>query len=351
MFPVRHPDFYRAIPKVELHRHLEGSLRLTTLLEIGRSHGLDVAGTARLRSLVQVGSSEPYTFENFLSKFETLRLFYRSPEVISRVAQEAISDAALDNVRYMELRFTPMALSKAQGFSLAAVMDWVCEGARLAEQATGVKIRLIASVNRHESLEIAEQVVLLAIERQHKGIVGVDLAGNEAHFSGLPFAGLFTDARQSGMHITVHAGEWAGAQNVADAILQLGAERIGHGVRVLEDPYVMGIAREHSTVFEVCITSNYQSGVVQALEEHPLNRMLAAGLKVTLNTDDPCVSQITLGNEYKIACEFLGLSMDALQERILISARAAFLPPDERDALIREIMVQWQTWENGGGTD
>ena len=114
IFPQRSPRFYQGIPKVELHRHLEGSLRLSTLLEIGRSHGLDIPSTGQLRSLVQIHNDEPFTFQNFLSKFETLRLFYRSPEVISRVTQEAIADAAIDKVRYMELRFTPVALSKAQ---------------------------------------------------------------------------------------------------------------------------------------------------------------------------------------------------------------------------------------------
>jgi len=344
---VRSPVFYRSIPKIELHRHLEGSLRLDTLLEVGRAHGLDVSSTGQLRSLVQVNSQEPYTFENFLSKFETLRLFYRSPEVISRIVQEAITDASRDQVQYMELRFTPVALSRSQGFSLAAVMDWVCEGVHLAEAAMGVQVRLIASVNRHESLDIAEQVALLASERRSKGIVGLDLAGNEAKFSGLPFAGIFREARQSGLRITVHAGEWGGAQNIADGILQLGAERIGHGVRILEDPKVVDLARDHDIVFEVCVTSNYQSGVVPALIDHPLTRMLAAGLNVTINTDDPSVSQITLGDEYKVVCEHLELPLDILKERLLASAAAAFLPADEKKALVVCMEQRWRAWEQG----
>jgi adenosine deaminase len=346
--PTRHPSFYQAIPKLDLHRHLEGSLRLNTLIEIGRAHGLDISSTGQLRSLVQVNSREPYTFQNFLSKFETLRLFYRSPEVISRITREAVEDAAKDHLRYLELRFTPVALSKAQGFSLAAVMNWVCEGARQAEEDTGIQVRLIASVNRHESMELAEQVALLAAERRGNGIIGLDLAGNEAQFSGLPFAPIFQEARQSGLRITVHGGEWGGASNVSDAILHLGAERIGHGVRVLEDPNTVAIARERSTIFEVCITSNYQSGVVQPLDEHPIVRMLQEGLNVTINTDDPSVSQITLGNEYKLVCEKVGLSLDELRDRVMAAACGCFLPPEECQNLQHSMNIAWLTWEQGG---
>ncbi|MFC1879750.1 hypothetical protein ACFLZW_07530, partial [Chloroflexota bacterium] len=121
--PRRPADFYRSVPKVELHRHLEGSLRLRTLLEVGRAHGISLPNTSRLRELVQIGEDEDFTFENFLSKFQTLRLFYRSPEVIERLTIETIEDAAKDNIRYMELRFTPVALNRSEGFGLDKVMD------------------------------------------------------------------------------------------------------------------------------------------------------------------------------------------------------------------------------------
>jgi len=330
-------EFYQTFPKVDLHRHLEGSLRLNTLREVGLNHGLDLPNTNRLRELVQVNKDEAFTFENFLSKFQTLRLFYRSPDIISRLTREAVADAAADNVRYLELRFTPAALGRAEQFPLGEVMDWVIDGASKAEADFGVKTRLIASVNRHESPELAEQVARLAAERFAKGIIGLDLAGDEAHFSGLLFSGVFKEARQAGLHITVHAGEWAGAENVSEAITQLGAERIGHGVRVLEDPSATALARERGTTFEVCITSNYQSGVVAALTVHPLPRMISLGLNATINTDDPSISQIKLSDEYRLACEDLGLSIKTLQERVLAAAQAAFLPGEERQRLVESL--------------
>ncbi len=333
-------EFYRALPKVELHRHLEGSVRLGTLQEIGRAHGMTIPTTGRLRDLVQIRKDDSFNFENFLSKFQTLRLFYRSPQAIHRITRETVQDAANDHVRYLELRFTPVALSRAERFPLANVMDWVIDASQAAGEEFGVKTRLIASVNRQEPLELAEEVIRLSCERIANGVVGVDLAGNEAQFSGRNFAGLFRQASQAGLHITIHAGEWGGAENVRIAIEELGAERIGHGIRVLQDPQVMLLARQRSIPFEVCITSNYQSGAVPNLTFHPITRMINLGLNVTINTDDPSISQITLSDEYEAAGEELGLQVDTLRQRILAAAQAAFLPPAEKDSLIQALKTE-----------
>jgi len=328
---------YKSMPKVELHRHLEGSLRLQTMLEVADAHGITVPDSIlRLSDMVQVQDEDPLTFQNFLAKFNTLRLFYKSPDVIHRVTREAVEDAAGDNVKYMELRFTPVALSRAERFPLHDVMDWVCISAAAAADEFDIQVRLIASVNRHESPELAEQVAWLAAAHIERGIVGMDLAGNEAEFSAMPFAGLFKEAKQAGLCITIHAGEWAGAENVREAVEDLGAERIGHGVRVMEDENVIALARERGTTFEVCPTSNYQSGVVPALSAHPLARMLQAGLNVTIDTDDPSVSRITLTDEYKLVCEDLGIPLNVLKRSILAAAKASFLPDDEREELVNQ---------------
>jgi adenosine deaminase len=223
----------------------------------------------------------------------------------------------------------------------------VIAGARDAEAEFGVVTRLIASFNRHESIQVAAEVARLAAERQHLGIVGLDLAGNEADFSALPFRGVLADARAAGLHLTLHAGEWGPAANVVEAI-DLGAERIGHGVRVLDDPQATMKARAAGIPFEVCLTSNYQSGVVPLGRVHPLPRMLALGLNATLNTDDPSISQIRLSDEYRLAVDDLGLSLAALRERVLAAAEASFLPNTERAALVArlrgEIAAFQRTW-------
>lgn len=338
--------FCHAFPKVELHRHLEGSLRLSTLMELGRAHELNIpTNPGELTSLVQVNEHEPLTFTNFLSKFNTLRLFYRSPEVIQRLTREAIADAAADKIRYVELRFMPVALSQVEGFPLGEVIDWVIDATHAAEYENGIKTRLIVGVNRHEPQQ-SEEVIQLAIDRASSGIiVGVDLAGNEAEFSAQPFVSMFREAHQAGLHVTVHAGEWGGAANVSEAIQHLGADRIGHGVRIMEDDNVVRLAKERDIPFEVCITSNYQSGVVSALSAHPLPRMIEAGLNATINTDDPSISRITLGHEYQIVCEDLRIAQEVFCERLISAAQAAFLPQAERDTLVQSLREEIDSME------
>jgi adenosine deaminase len=327
---------FRRLPKVELHRHLEGSLRLATMLDIAREHDLTLPeDVLSLSNLVQMQQDENFSFRTFLSKFDTLRLFYKSPEVIDRITREAVEDAAKDNIRYLELRFTPVALSRAERFPMHDVVEWVIRAAREAAQQHGIMVRLIASVNRHESRDLAEQVAWLAVEHKDEGIVGMDLAGNEAEFPAKPFYGVFKEAREAGLHASVHAGEWGPAVNIREAIEQLGAERIAHGVRVLEDDSVAALARERGTPFEVCVTSNYQSGVISEEGAHPLPRMLEAGLNVTINTDDPSISRITLSHEYHVVCDDLGVPYPRLRTSILAAADAVFLPEGER-RLLRE---------------
>jgi adenosine deaminase len=327
------PDFYLKLPKVELHRHLEGSLRVKTMMEIVRAHEMDVKNTGYLRPLVQVEHEDPYTFENFLGKFGTLRLFYKSPEIIKRLTWEAVEDAALENIRYMELRFTPVALSRAEGFPMAQVMDWVIESVKEASAQYDILVGLLVSMNRHESVAQAQKVVEIALDKKDDGIVGVDLAGNEADFSGEPFKDLFRIARNGGLRVTIHAGEWGGAENVRQAIEVLGAERIGHGIRVLEDPYTVAMARDRGTLFEVCVTSNHHSGAVEDLADHPVKKMIEKGLNVTINTDDPSISRINLSSEYQVVNQMLGIPIEVLGERVSAAARGAFLPDNIRHKL------------------
>jgi adenosine deaminase len=337
--PPRHRIFYKSLPKIELHRHLEGSLRLPTMLEIARKHNLDLPfdNMDLFRPLVQVMDGEPFTYQNFLSKFASLRYFFQSKEVIKQITREAIIDAASDNVRYLELRFTPVALSRAQNYPLGTVMDWVIDTAEKTSQEFGIKTRLIASVNRHESVELAEEVAQLAADRISRGIVALDLAGSEADFPGREFASIFSEAKQAGLGITIHAGEWGGPEIIELAVNTLEAQRIGHGVRVMENPALVAKMEENQIPFEVCPTSNYQSGVTETLEDHPLPEMLKAGLNVTVNTDDPAISQIDLSDEYELCCETFGLTADTLKDVIVNAAEAAFLPEEEKILLLQSI--------------
>jgi adenosine deaminase len=314
------------------------------MLELVRDLRLDLPDDeASLRDLVQVRDCDPRTAKSFLSKFEVLRRFYRSPEIIRRIAREAVADAAADHVRYLELRFTPVALAQVGGFPLAEVVDWVTEAAHQAAEAHGVRIGLIASVNRHESVALAERVAEIASDRLEDGVVGLGLAGDEVDFPAELFRGIFVAAREAGLGTTIHAGEWADSNTVRYALEEVRASRIGHGVRVMEDPRTVAAARERGTVFEVCLTSNVHSGAVPRLSAHPLPRMLDAGLQVTLNTDDPGVSGIRLTDEYALAVDQLDLSQESIKGMILAAAQAAFLPRRDKAALEAELQLSFQS--------
>jgi adenosine deaminase len=330
--------FFVQLPKVDLHRHLEGSLRLDTMLELAADAGLDLPFThPTLQPRVRMQADEVWNWENFLAKFDTLRRFYRSPDIIRRITREAIADAAADNIVYLELRFTPATLARSRGFALADVFDWVEQAAAEAAAEHGIRVRLIASVNRHDPVAEAEQVARIAGERRDGLVVGLDLAGNEVEFPAQPFEGVFREARQAGLRITVHAGEWTGAASVRHALETMHADRIAHGVRVMEDPAVVALAVERRTPFEVCLTSNLHSGVVAALPDHPLPRMILAGLQVSLSTDDPSISDIRLSDEYALAVDQLGLSDISLAGLILAAGQAAFLPDREKRLLEAEL--------------
>jgi adenosine deaminase len=324
------------LPKVEIHRHLEGSIRLSTLVEVAQQYDIDLPArdVEGLRKHVQITPDSPSDSAHFLSKFTVIRRFFNAPEVITRIAREAVEDAAADNIKYMELRFTPKALTKLMSFSFADVVRWVCAGINEGQTGRDIKVRLIISMNRHESVAEGERALRVALDHRDKGIVGLDLAGQESGYPANPFYKLFADAKQAGLGITVHAGEWFGPRNIKDAISIMGANRIGHGVRVVEDSKVAQLARETGTVFEVCPTSNMHSGVFPAAKYHPLRDMIDLGIKTTINTDDPAISNITLTDELALSLGALGLTLDNVKRTIMDAAKSAFLPPDEKATLV-----------------
>ena len=340
-------DILQRMPKVDLHRHLEGSLRLQTLAEIANEHGIDLPAQSleELRPYVQVTDEEP-DFHRFLAKFRLLRKFYQSREAVERIAYEAVADAAADNIRYLELRFNPVALSRTQRFGLDEVTEWVCGAIARAQRDCGIKVRLILQIGREEPLEVAEEIVDLALAYRPEGVVGIDLAGDEVNYPPHPFGPVFHRAWQEGLGITVHAGEAGAPQNVQDAVRLLHATRIGHGVRAVENSDVVRFIRQHGVTLEICPTSNLQTGVVHTLSQHPLPDLMALGVRVTINTDDPSISDTTLTDEYMVAVTALGLEVEQIQQAIFNAVDAAFLPEEERQELHRQF-EQWLTESEG----
>ncbi len=335
-------DHFHALPKIELHRHLEGSLRLDTLIDIAREYNipnLPAYNAEGLRPHVQVMPDAPYTWENFLGKFRVLRQFFQSQEVIVRITEEAIADAAADNIKYMELRFTPQALNNLIRCDYGEIVEWVCAATERASAQHNIQVRLILSMNRHESIDIGKRVTEIAIAFKNRGVVGLDLAGQEAEYSAKPFLMLFERAKEEGLGLTIHAGEWAGADNVREAV-ELGVDRIGHGIHAIEDSALIDLICQQGTVLEVCPTSNVQSGAVAGMAQHPITPLFLRGVPLTLNTDDPCVSGITLSDEFATVIAHTSLTLDDLKLKTLTAARSAFLPKDQRAVLV----AQFESW-------
>lgn len=335
------------MPKIDLHRHLEGSLRLSTLADIARQHGVDLPSMSleELRPFVQV-VDDPPDFLSFLAKFKLLRRFYSSREAVERIAYEAVADAAEDNVRYLELRFSPVALALNQGFSFEDVVNWVILAVNRAQAEHNIQVRLIVLTNRHEP-QYAPQLAELAIDKKDEGIVGLDLAGDEVNFPQLdPFVEPFQRARAHGLHITAHAAEAGPAENARAVIDKLGAERIGHGVRIRENIGVMDMVNRRQVTLEVCPTSNLQTGTIHKLGQHPLFAFHQIGIPVTINTDDPSISNTTLTDEFVMSSGGAGVPFNALCDMVINAARAAFLPETEKAKLVEwftQTMTQYKT--------
>ena len=335
-------DRVQRMPKVELHRHLEGSMRLSTLLDIAHKHDRELANITldELRPHVQMVPGQQLSVGVFLGKFKTLRQFYNSPQTIRRIAREAVIDAAEDNIKYMELRFTPRALCNVLACGYEQAMDWVCDTIAQAATDEDITVKLIVSMNRHEGVNTAEEVTEIALAYQDRGVVGIDLAGDETAFSCKPFERVFRKARAGGLAVTVHAGEWAGPQSVRDSIDYLGAERIGHGIRANEDETLIKTLVDRQIVLEVCPTSNLHSGVVNDLDQHPLIDLYRAGIRTTINTDDPLISNVTLTTELLDTMFAMKFTLEQIKHQTLNAVDGAFLPNGERVAL-RSQFADW----------
>lgn len=319
----------------DLHVHLDGSLRAGTLAELGRAAGLWSGGDGpeRVRALsFRTGMS----LTSCLARFETTVGLLQSAPALGRAARELVRDCRLDGVRHLEVRLCPLLHTRGglapEGVVEAALAGLEEGGARLAagHGPEWQSARLVLSVLEGMGEQEARTIVDLAIRFRDAGVAGVDLAGDESLFDADRVRRPFAAARDHGLGVTVHAGEGHDAAHVDTAVAILGADRIGHGVSAASDARILDLLADRGVTIEVCLTSNVQTGAVASLEEHPLPRMLEAGVPVTLATDNRFFSETTLGREYDIAAETLGIDRDGVERMVTAGAAAAFLPDEDR---------------------
>jgi adenosine deaminase len=325
------------LPLTDLHRHLDGNIRAQTILDLGRQFNLPLPADSleALRPHVQVVETAP-DLVSFLQKLDWGVKVLADLDACRRVAWENIEDAARNGLHYVELRFSPGYMAMTHNLPVAGVVEAVIEGVRQGCHDFGVEARLIGIMSRTfgEAACLAELEALLA---HRDSITALDLAGDELGFPGSLFLSHFNRARDAGWHITVHAGEAAGPESIWQAIRELGAERIGHGVKAIEDPALMDFLAEHGIGIESCLTSNIQTSTIASLDKHPLITFLDKGVLATINTDDPAVQGIDIIHEYTVAAPQAGLSAAQIRTAQENGLKIAFLSDAEKQALIAKV--------------
>jgi len=314
------------MPKAELHRHLAGCVSPEILLEAHQRFSVPLPTTdvAELRRLA-VLDRPMESLQDVLRRFSLFAQAFISPEVVRFVARRAIEDASSDNVRYLEMRFSPGFTSYFHKLDLQAVMEAVIEGSQEAAGTLGVVVPLIAIASREIGVETCISTFRLAA-RYSKHVVGVDLAGDENGHPPREFLKAFDLVRSEGMHVTVHAGEESNPENVQEAVELLGAERIGHGIRIVDRPEMMALLSHRRVPLEVCITSNYIVGAVPSVEQHPVCRLRSAGVPITISSDDPALFGINLSHELALYASLCGLSHSDLVQSQLDALDFGFAP-------------------------
>lgn len=309
---------------IDLHRHLDGSVRLETILDLAGQHGVPLpAQTVEdLRPHVQVTGAQPGLMA-FIERFKYLTAVMVDDEACRRIALENVEDAAGEGIGYVELRFSPAFMAEPNGLSPEEVVDAVVDGVRAGRLETGIQAHLIGIMSRSFGVEACMRE-LDALLRRRDELVAVDLAGDEARFPAGMFSEHFRKVREAGLGVTVHAGEADGPHSVRAAIEELGADRIGHGFRAIEDPAVVDLLLEREVGLEICLTSNLQIGAVDRYAAHPAKRLLDMGVCLNLNTDDPGISGIDLPHEYDVAASAAGLTAADIEKIRKNAAQMAF---------------------------
>lgn len=318
--------WHDAIPKVELHVHLEGAIPHDALFELIRKYG----GDPQVPDVAALERRFAYRdFPQFIAAWGWKNGFLREYEDFTWIAERTARDMAAQNIRYAEVFFSPSIFAR-RGLAVQELTRAVRRG---LDRAPGIEIALVADLVRDYGPRVEAETLARLSEVRDLGVVGIGIGGSEHEYPPAPFATLFAEARARGFHTTAHAGEAAGADSVWDAIRCLQIERIGHGTRAGEDPALISHLAARRIPLEMCPLSNVRTGVVPALADHPIRRYLESGIPVTVGTDDPCMFQTTLAEEYRRLERECGFSPEEIRRLILTGIEVSWLPEQRRREL------------------
>jgi len=336
-------ELLRALPKTDLHCHLDGSMRVKTILELAEKQKVRLpADTVEgLAKAIHMGE-QCKSLEEYLVAFDVTLSVLQTEESLYRAAYELAVDAAAENVRYLEVRYSP-ALHQQRGLKMTTVIDAVLEGLRVAKRETGIKTGVIVCGIRHINPQTSVRLAELSVAYKNRGVIGFDLAGAEASFPAKDHKDAFQLILKNNVNCTAHAGEAYGPESIGQAIHYLGAHRIGHGTRLREDGDLLNYINDHRIPLEVCLSSNVQTGAVSDLASHPLRFYFDYGLRVTINTDNRLITDTTVTKELWLAHHELGIPLEDLCTIIVSGFKSAFLPFREKQDLLRSVNQEIQT--------
>src|SRR5215475_1720378 len=342
-------DHIRRVPKVLLHDHLDGGLRPATIVDLAEQtgyRGLPTSDPAELGSMISAAAAEHGSLELYLETFKHTVGVMQTRDSLIRVAAECAEDLAADGIAYAEVRFAP-ELHVTAGLSLDEVVQAVLEGFAAGSSGRGIRVYglLTAMRTAARSLEIAE----LAVRYRDDGIVGFDIAGAEAGNRPSRHLDAFQYVARENFHITIHAGEGYGLPSIWEAVQWCGAERLGHGVRIIDDittepdgtarlGRLASYIRDRRIPLEMCPTSNVHTGAAASIKEHPIGLLRALSFRVTVNTDNRLMSGVTLASEFAALCEAFGYGLSDIQWLTINAMKSAFAPFDERLELINTVI-------------
>jgi adenosine deaminase len=321
------------LPLLDLHRHLDGNIRPTTIWQLAEQNNIALPTTEfnTFIPYVQIQNSESDLLA-FLKKLDWGVAVLKNLDDVKRVAYENVEDAFSAGLQYAELRFSPYYMAMNHNLPVPDVVAAVVDGVQAGMKSFNIKINLIGILSRTFGVKQC-QLELDALLTHKDKLVAIDLAGDEYNFPGELFVEHFKQVRDADLHVTVHAGEAGGSKSVWQAITELGATRIGHGVATIEDEKLMTFMVNNNIAIESCLTSNFQTGTVKDLSKHPLKTFLDFGIKACLNTDDPAVQGIEIKHEFELAQQVLQLTDDDITQLQNNAIEVSFLSDSDKVSL------------------
>jgi len=341
-------DFFQQLPKADLHVHLDGSLRLGTIIDLAREHRIELPSTdpAELRRAMNLGQNCGSLVE-YLKAFDITLRVLQHRDALFRVAYELAEDAAKENVRYMEVRYSPM-LHTRQGLKLTTVVEAVLAGLREARDELGIESNVILCGIRNISPESSLEMAELAVAYKGRGVVGFDLAGAEYDHPAKHHKKAFQLVRDNNINCTIHAGEAYGPESIAQALHVCGAHRIGHGCRLREDGDLLHYINDHRIPLECCPSSNVQTGAVRTLSAHPIKLYYDLGLRVTINTDNRLVTDTTVSQELWHCHTKMGFSLHDIKSIVVAGFKSAFIPFHIKQDYLRRVTEELKRFTDDG---